>query len=61
MGEEKTIGSIAPGKAADLVLIDGNPAANIHDIEKVVTVFKDGVGYDPDKLVKAANGTVGLR
>ena len=61
MGEEKTIGSIEPGKAADLVLIDGNPAANIHDIEKVVTVFKDGVGYDPAKLVKAANGTVGLR
>jgi hypothetical protein len=24
-------------------------------------VFKDGVGYDPVKLVKAANGTVGVR
>ena len=61
MGEDKVIGSIEAGKAADLVLIDGNPAANISDIEKVVTVFKDGVGYDPAKLVKAANGTVGLR
>ena len=40
---------------------DGNPAANIHDNEKVVTVFKDFVGYDPAKLVKAVNGTVGLR
>jgi len=61
MGEDKTIGSIAAGKAADLVLIKGNPAANIKDIENVTLVFKDGVGYDPVRLVKAANGTVGLR
>jgi hypothetical protein len=56
----KTIGSSNRAKPLTLC-IDGNPAANIHDIEKVVTVFKDGVGYDPAKLVKAANGTVGLR
>ncbi|MGH8158575.1 MAG: amidohydrolase family protein [Rhodanobacter sp.] len=61
MGEDKSIGSIEAGKAADLVLLKGNPAANIKDIENVALVFKDGVGYDPDKLVKAANGTVGLR
>ncbi|RCS30882.1 amidohydrolase [Rhodanobacter denitrificans] len=61
MGEDKRIGSIETGKAADLVLIDGNPAKNIKDIENVVLVFKDGVGYDPARLVKAANGTVGLR
>jgi len=61
MGEEKAIGSIEAGKAADLVLINGNPAKNIKDIENVDLVFKDGVGYDPAKLVKAANGTVGLR
>jgi len=61
MGEDKSIGSIEAGKAADLVLIRGNPATNIKDIENVVLVFKDGVGYDPAKLVKAANGTVGLR
>lgn len=61
MGEDQHIGSIEAGKAADLVLIDGNPAKNIKDIENVALVFKDGVGYDPAKLVKAANGTVGLR
>ncbi|MEO8461110.1 MAG: amidohydrolase family protein [Dokdonella sp.] len=61
MGEEKNIGSIETGKAADLVLIKGNPATNIKDIENVEVVFKDGVGYDPVKLVDAANGTVGLR
>jgi imidazolonepropionase-like amidohydrolase len=61
MGEDKNIGSIEPGKAADLVLIKGDPSTNIHDIEQVELVVKDGVGYDPARLVQAANGTVGLR
>ena len=61
MGVDDEIGSIEPGKAADLVLLKGNPANNIKDIENVELVFKDGVGYDPARLVQAANGTVGLR
>jgi imidazolonepropionase-like amidohydrolase len=61
LGEEKNIGSIGEGKAADLVLVKGNPARTIKDIENVELVFKDGIGYDPALLVKAANGTVGLR
>ncbi|KQZ68322.1 amidohydrolase [Rhodanobacter sp. Root561] len=61
MGVDKEIGSIDVGKTADLVLVKGNPADNIKDIENVVLVFKDGLGYDPAKLVEAANGTVGLR
>jgi hypothetical protein len=40
---------------------EGNPAVNIKDFENVLTVFEDGVGDDPARLVKAANGTVGLR
>ena len=61
LGADEEIGSIDVGKAADLVLVKGNPAKNISDIRNVTLVFKDGVGYDPAKLVKAANGTVGLR
>lgn len=60
LGESDKIGSIAPGKAADLVVIHGNPAGDIVDIEKVETVFKDGVGYDSAKLIESVRGQVGL-
>jgi imidazolonepropionase-like amidohydrolase len=61
LGEQQSIGSIAAGKAADLVVIDGNPAAKIEDIEQVETVFKDGVGYDPAKLRESVAGLMGIR
>ena len=59
MGLADRIGSIAAGKDADLVLIKGNPAADIADIEKVDTVFKDGVGYDSAKLLESVKGRYG--
>jgi imidazolonepropionase-like amidohydrolase len=61
MGKDATIGSIAPGKTADLVVLGANPAENIANIEKVETVFKGGVGYDPAKLIQSVTGLVGLR
>ena len=61
LGEEAHFGTIAPGKDADLVVVDGNPAARIEDVEKVETVFKDGIGYDPHKLVESVRGLVGIR
>ena len=39
--------STAAGKAADLVVLAGNRAKNIDVVERVATIFKDGVGYDP--------------
>ncbi len=59
MGLQDRIGSIAAGKNADLVLIDGNPAADITAVEKVDTVFKDGVGYDSGKLLESVKGRYG--
>ena len=56
-----SIGTLAPGKAADVVVIHGDPSANINDIEKVEIVFKDGVGYDPGKLIESVRGVVGIR
>lgn len=61
LGEDASIGSIAVGKAADLVVLSGNPTIKIEDIENVETVFKDGVGYDPAKLADSVRGLVGLR
>jgi imidazolonepropionase-like amidohydrolase len=59
LGRQDSIGSIAVGKNADLVVINGNPAAKIEDVEKVEFVFKDGVGYDSAKLTESAKGRYG--
>jgi imidazolonepropionase-like amidohydrolase len=50
MEHDAELGSIAPGKLADVVLIDGNPAANISDVRKTVLVVKNGVVYKPAEL-----------
>ncbi len=60
LGRADRVGSLAAGKQADLVVIDGNPAANIADIEKVELVFRQGVGYDPQKLIASVKGRAGL-
>jgi imidazolonepropionase-like amidohydrolase len=59
LGLADRIGSIAPGKNADMVIVKGNPAANINDVENVITVFKDGVGYDSAKLIQSVKGRFG--
>ena len=60
LGQLDKIGTLAIGKAADVVVIDGDPSTKISDIEKVKMVFKDGVGYDSAKLIESARETVGL-
>jgi hypothetical protein len=61
LGESEHIGTLAPSKDADLIVIHGDPSSNIADIEHVELVFKDGVGYDPAKLIESVRGMVGLR
>jgi imidazolonepropionase-like amidohydrolase len=61
LGEDSAIGTIAVGKAADIIVVNGNPAEKISDIENVETVFKDGVGYDPAKLKDSVQGLAGIR
>ncbi|MGA6987828.1 MAG: amidohydrolase family protein, partial [Terriglobales bacterium] len=50
MSLDKDLGSITPGKLADLTLVDGDPTANISDIRKTILVVKDGVLYRPAEL-----------
>ncbi len=61
LGQEHDIGTIAPGKHADLILVHGDPAAHIEEIENIEVVFKDGLGYDPQRLLEAVRGQVGIR
>lgn len=60
LGMSDHIGSVEQGKNADLVLLDGDLAADPSVIRKVVTVFKDGVGFDPERVVAPARGRVGI-
>src|SRR5262249_10128796 len=53
MKRDKMTGSIAPGKAADVILVAGDPTARIADIRRVVTVIKDGTVYDAGALYTA--------
>lgn len=61
LGDADRIGTIAAGKAADLVVIKGDPSSKIEDIENVEIVFKDGLGYDSAKLIDSVRGLVGRR
>ncbi len=59
LGRDRTIGSIAVGKNADILVTKGDPATRIRDMENVEIVFKDGVGYDTAKLRASAKGRYG--
>jgi imidazolonepropionase-like amidohydrolase len=61
LGAADRFGSIAAGKRADLVVVKGDPSTRIADIENVDLVFKNGIGYDSQKLVDAVRGVVGIR
>src|SRR5437763_1094245 len=50
---DRDLGTIAPGKLADLILVDGDPTRSISDIRRVVLTVKDGVIYDPAELYRS--------
>lgn len=47
MGVTKDRGSVAAGKLADRILVNGDPTKNITDLNKLKTVIKGGTIYDP--------------
>ncbi len=55
LGRDARIGALAPGKQADLVVVGGDPSTVIADVRKVEMVFKQGVGFDPAKLVASVS------
>jgi imidazolonepropionase-like amidohydrolase len=60
LGQADRIGTLRSGKQADIVVVKGDPSQKIADIENVELVFKDGIGYDSQRLVRSVQGAVGL-
>jgi enamidase len=60
LGRDRDVGSIAVGKRADLVLIDGDPVADPKALDRMPFVFKAGTGYDTAKMFTALKGAIGL-
>ena len=60
MGRNKEIGSIAVGKWADFVLMNGDPEKDIRNVRNTEIVFKHGIGYDSKKIFESAKGKVGM-
>ena len=48
------LGEIAPGKRADLVLLDADPTEDITNVSRITNVVKDGVFYESEKLLAIA-------
>lgn len=61
LGVDRDLGTVQTGKVADLVLMRGDLAQDPSVIRNVVTVFKDGVGYDSARLIASVKGLVGIR
>ncbi len=61
LGVDAELGTITVGKIADLVVLQGDPTADPSQIRRVVTVFKEGIGYDSAKLIESVRGMVGVR
>jgi imidazolonepropionase-like amidohydrolase len=60
MNVASTLGTIEPGKLADLVVVRGNPLVDIRNTRHVQVVLKDGVVYDPQALLKSVEGKIGF-
>lgn len=59
-GRDKDIGSLAVGKRADIVVIDGDPVQNVTAVEHMPLVFKNGIGYDTGAIFKSMQGQIGM-
>ncbi len=60
LGVDKRLGTVERGKLADLVVLKGDLTADPTVIRSPTVVFKDGVGYDPAKLIASVVGRVGI-
>jgi imidazolonepropionase-like amidohydrolase len=57
MGMERDIGTLAPGKLADVVILNADPLADVQNLSRVHRVVKDGQLFAPDELMRSLNGS----
>jgi enamidase len=60
LGRDRDVGSIEPGKRADLILVDGDPVKDAAALDRMPLVFKAGVGYRTQAIFDTMKGSVGL-
>ena len=60
LGRADSVGTIAVGRRADLLVVRGDPSTRIGDVTNVETVFKGGIGFDAARLFASVRGRVGL-
>jgi imidazolonepropionase-like amidohydrolase len=58
IGRTDQLGTVEPGKLADFVVLDANPAEDISNVRSVYRVVKGGVIYDPEALRKSVVGKI---
>ncbi len=57
---DNEVGSLKVGKKADLVLINGDLESDVSNIRNMEIVFKDGIGFDSQKIFESMRGKVGM-
>ena len=58
-GIDDRVGTLAAGKQADLILVDGKPDEDIRQLRQIDLVFRDGIAYDSKKIVESLRGKIG--
>ena len=54
LGKAGELGTIEPGKLADIVIVDADPLADLRNLSRVYRVIKGGEFYDPAELISSA-------
>jgi imidazolonepropionase-like amidohydrolase len=60
LNRDRDVGSLAVGKRADILVVEGDPTRDVAAIERMPLVFKNGIGYSSDAIFDAMKGQAGL-
>src|SRR6516165_1880138 len=49
--QQDNLGTLAPGRFADMLVVDGDPIRDVRDLRKLKAVYRGGVAHDPQALL----------